>query len=56
MERYPPLKKIAAMKVVASKKAEALHKKMSKQVCVANPELTDAWLQEVFQHLKGLIF
>ena len=48
--------KAAAMKAAASKKAEALHKKMSKLVCVANPELTDAWLQEVFQHLKGLSF
>ena len=47
--------KAAAMKVAASKKAEALHKKMSKLVCVANPELTDAWLREVFKHLKGLI-
>jgi hypothetical protein len=39
--------KTAAMKVAASKKAEALHKKMSKLVCVANPELTDGWLREV---------
>jgi hypothetical protein len=39
--------KAAAMKGAASKKAEALHKKMSKLVCVANPELTDAWLREV---------
>jgi hypothetical protein len=39
--------KSAAMKVAASKKAEALHKKMSKLVCVANPELTDGWLREV---------
>jgi hypothetical protein len=39
--------KAAAMKVAASKKAEALHKKMSKLVCVANPELTDGWLREV---------
>jgi hypothetical protein len=37
----------AAMKVAATKKAEALHKKMSKLVCVANPELTDGWLREV---------
>ena len=38
----------AVMKVAASKRAEALHKKMSKLVCVANPELTDGWLREVF--------
>ena len=48
--------KASAMKVAASKKAEALHKKMKKLVCVANPEWTDAWLQEVCQHRKGLIF
>jgi hypothetical protein len=39
--------KTKAMKVAASKRAEALHKKMSKLVCVANPELTDGWLREV---------
>lgn len=39
--------KAAAMKVTASKKAEALTRKMSKLVCVANPELTDGWLKEV---------
>ena len=39
--------KAAAMKVAASKRAEALHKKMSKLVCVANPELTEGWLGEV---------
>ena len=39
--------KAAAMKVAASKRAEALHKKMSKLVCVANPDLTDGWLREV---------
>ena len=39
--------KTTAMKVAASKKAEALVKKMSKLVCVANPELTDGWLREV---------
>ncbi len=50
------IEKAAAMKMAASKKAEALHKKMSKLICVANPELTDAWLQEVFEHLKGLSF
>ena len=43
--------KASAMKAASTKKAEALHKKMSKLVCVANPELTDAWLQEVFQNL-----
>ncbi len=48
--------KAAAMKAAASKKAEALHKKMSKLVCVVNPDLTDAWLQEVFQHLQCLSF
>ena len=37
----------AAMKVAASKRAEALHKKISKLVCVANPELTDGWLREI---------
>ena len=39
--------KAAAMKVAASKRAEALQKKMSKLVCVANPDLTDGWLREV---------
>ena len=39
--------KTTAMKVAASKRAEALHKKMSKLVCVANPDLTDGWLREV---------
>jgi hypothetical protein len=39
--------KTTPMKVAASKKADALHKKMSKLVCVANPELTDGWLREV---------
>jgi hypothetical protein len=43
--------KSAAMKVAASKRAEALHKKMSKLVCVANPELTDGWLREVCPQL-----
>ena len=42
------------MKVAASKKAEALHKKMSKLVCVANPELTEGWLQEVCPQLSYL--
>ena len=36
--------KTVTMKVVASKRAEALHKKMSKLVCMANPKLTDEWL------------
>ena len=40
--------KATAMKVAASKRAEALHKKMSKLVCVANLELTDGWLREVY--------
>jgi hypothetical protein len=39
--------KEAAMKVAASKRAEALHKKLSKLVCVANLDLTDGWLWEV---------
>jgi hypothetical protein len=39
--------KANAMKVVASKRAKALHKKMSKLVCVANPYLTNGWLWEV---------
>jgi hypothetical protein len=39
--------KASAMKVAASKRVEALHKKMSKLVCVANPDLTDGWLREV---------
>ncbi len=48
--------KASAMKAASTKKAEALHKTMSKLVCVANPELTDAWLQEVFQNLQRLRF
>jgi hypothetical protein len=43
--------KTAAMKVAASKRAEALHKKMSKLVCVTNPDLTDRWLREVCPQL-----
>ena len=39
--------KTTAMKVAAKKRAEALHKKMSKLVVLANPELTDGWLREV---------
>ena len=45
--------KATAMKVAASKRAEALHKKMSKLVCVANPDLTDGWLREVYALLTG---
>lgn len=48
--------KSAAMKVAASKRAEALHKKMSKLVCVANPELTDGWLREVCPELLDPFF
>ena len=48
--------KASAMKVAASKRAEALHKKMSKLVCVANPELTDGWLREVCPILTGTFF
>ena len=48
--------KSAAMKVAASKRAEALHKKMSKLVCVANPELTDGWLWEVCPELLDPFF
>jgi hypothetical protein len=33
--------KTSTMKVAASKRAEALHKKMSKLICVANPDLTN---------------
>jgi hypothetical protein len=40
--------KATAMKVAAAKRAEALQKKMSKLVCVANPDLTDGWLREVY--------
>jgi hypothetical protein len=43
--------KSTAMKAAASKRAEALHKKMSKLVCVANPDLTDGWLREVSELL-----
>lgn len=39
--------KAAAMKVATTKRAEALQKKMSKLVAVANPELTEGWLREV---------
>ena len=37
-----------AIKVVVSKKANALHKKMSKLVYMENPELTDGWLRKVY--------
>jgi hypothetical protein len=40
--------KATAMKVAAAKRAEALQKKMFKLVCVANPDLTDGWLREVY--------
>jgi hypothetical protein len=43
--------KASAMKVATSKRAEALHKKMSKLVCVANPDLTYGWLGEVCPQL-----
>ena len=39
--------KTTAMKVATKKRAEALHKKMSKLVAMANPDLTDGWLREV---------
>ena len=39
--------KTTAMKVATKKRAEALHKKMSKLVGMANPDLTDGCLREV---------
>ena len=39
--------KAAAMKSAIEKKIVKLRIKMSKLVCVANPDLTDGWLQEV---------
>ena len=39
--------KAAAMKLAVQKKIEKLRVKMGKLVCVANPDLTDGWLQEV---------
>ncbi len=39
--------KSTAMKIATKKRAEALLKKMSKLVALANPELTDGWLREV---------
>ena len=49
-----PSDKVAAMKSAVKKKVEKLRIKMGKLVCVANPELTDGWLEEVhkfqYQH------
>ena len=42
-----PADKAAAMKAAIEKRAVALRMKMGKLVAVSNPELTDAWLQEV---------
>ena len=39
--------KATAMKVATKKRAKQLHKKMSKLVALANPDLTDGWLREV---------
>ena len=43
-----------AMKVATRKRAQALLKKMSKLVALANPDLTDGWLREVEAHLCKL--
>jgi hypothetical protein len=42
-----PDQKTAAMKNAVEKRSIALRQKMGKLVAVANPELTDGWLQEV---------
>ena len=39
--------KATAMMSAVQKKTEKLRVKMGKLVCVANPDLTDGWLQEV---------
>ena len=39
--------KATTMKGATRKRAQALHKKMSKLVALANPDLTDGWLREV---------
>ena len=39
--------KTSAMKDATKKRANALLKKMSKLVSLANPDLTDGWLREV---------
>ena len=44
--------KAAAMKSAVDKKIEKLRIKMGKLVCVANPDLTDGWLQEVQKYLS----
>ena len=41
------VEKATAMKVATKKRAKALHKKISKLVSLANPDLTNEWLREV---------
>jgi hypothetical protein len=40
--------KVAAMKAAVEKRVVALRMKMGKLVAVANLELTDGWLREVY--------
>jgi len=42
-----PAQKSAAMKSAVEKRTIALRQKMGKLVAVANPDLTEGWLQEV---------
>ena len=50
------IEKATAMKVATKKRAKQLHKKMSKLVALANPDLTDGWLREVKTLISKYIF
>jgi hypothetical protein len=50
------VEKATAMKDATKKRAKQLHKKMSKLVALANPDLTDGWLREVLTLFLNHIF
>jgi hypothetical protein len=50
------VQKATAMKIATKKRAKQLHKKMSKLVGLANPDLTDGWLREVYTLIYKHIF
>ena len=48
-----PRQRTMAMKTAAEKRHEALYQKMGKLLAVANPNLTDGWLQEVCKRTQS---
>jgi hypothetical protein len=50
------VQKATAMKIATKKRAKQLHKKMSKLVGLANPDLMDGWLREVYTLIYKHIF